>query len=224
MEALGQQSFQCPQCGAPAQFRQTTVSTVCEYCESTVVRDNFNLELIGKISTLVDSGSPILLHARGKGRGGVPFEVIGRLQVGYGRGYWNEWYLEYADGEPGWLAEFLGQFAILSSITPLPPNLPAYPEAKPTAMVSVLNQSFRVSDRREAQYQGSEGSLPFDVRPGAKFFAVDLRGSGGEYLSFDYGAMPQSPPAQVYRGQMRTLDELQLRPRRQFEGWRDERN
>lgn len=195
------------------------MSTVCEYCESTIVRDKFNLELIGKISSLVDSGTPILLHSRGKSAG-VPFEIIGRLQVGYGRGYWNEWYLEYADGTQGWLAEFLGYYAILSDLSPMPSGLPSYHEAAPTSLVELNGKSVRVSDRRQATYQGSEGSLPFDVRPGSQFFAVDLRGSRGEYMSFDYGAVPQQPPAQVFLGRVVTLEELELRPLREFEGWR----
>ena len=69
----------CPQCGAPAPFRGTLVTLVCEYCGSTIVRDGVDIALVGKVSALVDNGSPVLLGSRGRWRG-VPFEIIGRLQ------------------------------------------------------------------------------------------------------------------------------------------------
>src|SRR5690606_14051984 len=94
----------CPQCGAPAPFRGTTVSLVCEYCNSTIVRTGVDFSLVGRVSALVDSGSPILLGSRGRYKG-VPFEVTGRLQVTYARGTWNEWFVEFADGSTGWLAD-----------------------------------------------------------------------------------------------------------------------
>ena len=58
-------SSQCPQCGAPAPFRAATLSLTCEYCGSTVVRTGANVELVGKISALIDNGSPILLGSSG---------------------------------------------------------------------------------------------------------------------------------------------------------------
>jgi hypothetical protein len=48
----GEQAIHCPECGAPIRMRGTTVSAVCDYCESTGV----DIELIGKVSAIIDNG------------------------------------------------------------------------------------------------------------------------------------------------------------------------
>ena len=70
--------------------------------------DGVDVRLVGRVSALVDNGSPIILGSRGRHHG-TPFEVTGRLQVQYGRGTWNEWFISFADGTSGWLADAQGQ-------------------------------------------------------------------------------------------------------------------
>jgi hypothetical protein len=102
----------CPECGAPAPFRGTTVSLVCEYCSSTIVRTGLDFELLGKVSAILDNGSPIVLGAKAT-FDKIPFEVVGRLQLRHGRGTWNEWFLSFADNSVGWLSDAQGSYAIV---------------------------------------------------------------------------------------------------------------
>jgi hypothetical protein len=219
----------CPECGAPVGFRGTAVSAVCEYCSSTVVRSGVNVELIGKVSALIDNGSPILLHARGKfadrsaesGGSGIPFVVSGRLQVSYERGTWNEWFLEFADGTIGWLSDAQNQFAIVRPIDPnqIAGRVPTYDEFNPGVPHRIAGRIAVVVDRRGAAYKGAEGLLPFEAEPGMTFYGVDLRGYQGEFITLDWGTDPTHTEPTPYVGRAVSLAEIGLFPLRRFEGW-----
>ena len=63
----------CPSCGAPVEFRSAaSVSAVCSFCRSTLVRDGQALQRIGVSSELFDDHSPLQLGAAGKLQGDIP--------------------------------------------------------------------------------------------------------------------------------------------------------
>lgn len=221
MDPYGQQQTFCPQCGAPAPFRGTAVSLVCEFCDSTIVRTGVDLKLVGKVSALVDNGSPIILGSRGRFHG-TPFEVAGRLQVQYGRGTWNEWYVEFADGTVGWLADAQGQYSIVRPKDPsvVAGRVPPYTALDVNMVLQIDGIEGVVVDRRGAGYKGAEGILPFEAQPGMSFYGVDLRGWNGEFMSLDYGTNPDHASPVPYLGEAIDLAEVGLHPLRQFEGWR----
>jgi ribosomal protein S27E len=207
----------CPQCGAPAPFRGAAVSLVCEHCGSTLVRAGLDARLLGRVSAVLDDGSPLLLGARGRfdGRG---FEIAGRLQLRYARGTWSEWYLLFADGE-GWLADSHGNYAVT---TPGPAAaVPHFHDLAIGTWHEVHGLSYMVVDRREARYQGAEGCLPLVAEPGGLFFSADLAGPDDAFLTLDYGSDPHTAEPAVYRGRAVELTELGLDRLRRFEGWRD---
>ena len=211
----------CPECGAPAPFRGTAVSLVCEYCNSTIVRSGVDVSLVGKVSAILDTGSPILLNARGKYKG-TPFTVDGRLQVRYARGTWNEWFITFADGTVGWLSDAQGSYAIVTpkDVAALAGGVPPFPEMTPGTQLMIDNRPAVVVDARGAHYQGAEGILPFEAEPGMTFYGVDLRGFVGEFFTLDYGHEPQSNHPIPYAGQAVDLKTIELQPLRRFEGWR----
>ncbi len=214
------QTIHCPECGAPVRLRGTTVSAVCEYCDSTVVRTGVDVELIGKVSAIIDNGSPILLHAKGK-FDGLPFVVDGRLQVQYERGTWNEWLLSFADGTIGWLADAQGQFSVLRPIDPnqVAGRVPNYHEFHPGRPFRIAGRMVVVVDRRGASYKGAEGVLPFRAQPGMIYYGVDLRGYEGEFVTLDWGQDPNHDQPLPFVGRAVSLAEIQLFPLRRFEGW-----
>lgn len=201
-------------------MRGTTVSAVCEYCNSTVVRTGVDVELIGKVSALIDNGSPILLHSKGS-YDGVPFVIDGRLQIRYERGTWSEWLLSFADGTLGWLADAQGQFAIVKPIDPnqVAGRVPSYHELQPGRPLRVAGRMGVVVDRRAAAYQGAEGMLPFRAQPGVVYHGVDLRGYQGEFVTLDWGEDPNHDQPIPYVGRAVSLAEIRLFPLRRFEGW-----
>jgi hypothetical protein len=210
-----------PECGAPAPFRGTTISLVCEYCGSTIVRTGAELKLIGKVSAILDNGSPILLGSAGK-FDGVPFEVVGRLQLRYRRGTWNEWFITFADDTTGWLSDAQGSYSVVlprarSTVTG---KVPQFHEVSLGQPIVVQGVAYVPVERRAASYQGEEGALPFVAEPGLVFHSVDLRGYDGEFMTLDYGTKDElrQAPA-VYMGRAVDLLELGLRPLRTFAGW-----
>lgn len=230
MDPNAQQIF-CPQCGAPAPFRGMAVSLVCEFCDSTVVRTGVDVKLVGRVSALVDNGSPIILGSRGRFHG-TPFQVSGRLQVQYGRGTWNEWFLEFADGNVGWLADAQGQFSIVrpKNQQVVAGRVPPYSALQLNQILVIDGLQVVVVDRRGAAYKGAEGVLPFAAEPGMVFYSADLRGWNGEFVSLDYGpaqggsaqggSAPEHTSPMPYIGESVELQALGLHPLRQFQGWR----
>jgi hypothetical protein len=217
----------CPQCGAPAPFRGTAVSLVCEFCGSTVVRAGVDVSLVGRVSALVDTGSPILLHARGR-FDGVPFEIAGRLQVVYARGTWNEWFVTFADGTIGWLADAMGEYSMLRPVGPqvFTRGVPSFVMLAANHVFFFADRQFVVTDARAAAYRGAEGILPFVATPGMHFHAADLRGYDGAFMTLDYGTDPERLPNGMptpYLGRSVALRELGLFPLRRFQGWQPPR-
>jgi len=222
MDPYGQQAqVSCPQCGAPAPFRGTAVSLVCEFCDSTVVRTGVDIRLVGKVSALVDNGSPIILGSRGRHKG-TPFEVAGRLQVSYSHGTWNEWFVNFADGTSGWLVDAQGQYSIVlpKDQSVVAGKVPPFAAIDVNMVLTIGGIEAVVVDRRGAAYKGAEGILPFEAEPGMTYYGVDLRGFSGEFLSLDYGNDPNHASPVPYMGEAIDLAEVGLHPLRQFEGWR----
>jgi hypothetical protein len=222
MDPYGQSSpISCPQCGAPAPFRGAAVSLVCEFCDSTVVRTGIDVKLVGKVSALVDNGSPIILGSRGRHHR-TPFEVAGRLQVSYSRGTWNEWFVEFADGTTGWLVDAQGQYSLVRPKDPsiVAGRVPAFSGLQINMVLTLDGIEAVVVDRRGAAYKGAEGILPFEAEPGMVFHGADLRGWNGEFISLDYGNDPNHARPVPYIGEAIELAAVGLHPLRQFEGWR----
>lgn len=220
MQPGSSKDVHCPECGAPAPFRGATVSLVCEYCGSTIVRTGVNIELLGKVSALLDNGSPILLGAAAS-FDKVPFEVVGRLQLRHGRGTWNEWFITFADGGVGWLSDAQGSYAITrpreKSI--VAGKVPTYSACTLGQPITVQGVAYVPVERRAATYQGAEGSLPFAATTGDTFYSVDLRGHDGEFMTLDYGERGDHQQPTLYMGRAVDLIAIGLQPLRKFAGW-----
>ena len=90
-------SANCPTCGAPVLFKSSaSFHGVCEFCRSTLVRHGGNLENLGRMADLLEDASPIRLGTEGRYKG-VHFAVVGRIQLKYASGVWNEWHLLFDD-------------------------------------------------------------------------------------------------------------------------------
>ncbi|MEH6459766.1 DUF4178 domain-containing protein [Chitinimonas sp. JJ19] len=174
---------------------------VCGFCRSTLVRHDADLENLGKMAELAEDRSPFKLRFRGKYRT-VGFELIGRLQLKYEHGYWNEWYARFDDGRLGWISEGSGLCYVTFEQT-IKTLLPEWAAFKPGMTAKLGGKAYTVSNIELAHCVAAEGELPFQATPGYEAPAVDLRSETG-FASLDYS---ESPP-KVYLGQAATLDEL----------------
>ena len=85
-------SARCPSCGAPVVFQLgASLLRVCDQCGAAVARKGADLASYGKVAELIPTPSVLALGARGGYAGAPSFELIGRLQLDYGAGTWDEW-------------------------------------------------------------------------------------------------------------------------------------
>jgi hypothetical protein len=166
----------------------TSLLSVCAHCSSAVARvgdDITELEILGQVAPLADIGSPLRLGTRGHYKG-EDFQLIGRVQLDYGRGPWNEWYASFDRGSWGWIAEAQGRvyFTFGKSI----PDLPDYARAGVGSAVHVGQLRFVIVERRKAHFSAAEGEIPFRATPGANVYYADCEGPNGAFGTIDYGS------------------------------------
>src|SRR5690242_1079365 len=118
-------AISCPSCGASVTFASAqSLLAVCAYCRATLIRRDLDVEQIGTMAALLEDATPLQLGAEGVWQH-VPFAVVGRVQVRWDEGQWNEWYCLFDDGRGGWLGDAAGEFTI-SFETSVPEPLPAW--------------------------------------------------------------------------------------------------
>jgi hypothetical protein len=177
---------------------------VCEYCKATVLKDADSVKDLGKMSDVLEDYSPIQIGTSGS-FGGRNFSVIGRIQLRYPAGLWNEWYLLFENGDSAWLGDASGQYTLSTERTPNPNTLlPAFADLAPANPLTIGPKNYTVADVRIADCIGGQGELPFRVGQGWQARVADLR-SGNSFLTLDYS---ESIAPKMYIGQAVTLDQL----------------
>ncbi|MBI4753868.1 MAG: DUF4178 domain-containing protein [Betaproteobacteria bacterium] len=195
----------CPGCGAEVVFRSAaSVMAVCQYCRSTVLREAGTVKDIGKMSEVLEDYSPLQINSSGLWQGKA-FTVVGRIQLRFDAGFWNEWSLLWDDGQGGWLADFSGQY-VMAAPGVAAVDAPAFESLAPGAPYLFDGADFRVADVRTAQCTGGQGELPFRVGQGWEAKVADLR-HGARFLTLDYS---DGTPPQRYLGQAVALPELRM--------------
>jgi hypothetical protein len=204
----------CPSCGAPVIFQsRASVLAVCQYCSSTLVRHDLNLEDIGKMAELQADGSPLQLRTEGRYRG-IPFTVVGRIQVRYPQGLWNEWHLLFDEERSGWLGESMGIYTI-SFLTEVTEKIPPLEDLHPGQQFALKGQMYEVTSLEEAFCIGGEGELPFRIGPGFSALSADLAGPGNGFVTLDYS---EDEPL-VFMGEYVDFEELHFSGLRELNGW-----
>ncbi|MES2934708.1 MAG: DUF4178 domain-containing protein [Pseudomonadota bacterium] len=198
------QNVACPSCGAPVQFRShASVMAVCEYCKTTVLKDADSVKDLGKMSDVLEDYSPIQIGTTGL-FGGRVFNVIGRIQLRYAAGLWNEWAILFDDGAAAWLSDSSGLYT-LTTERPADAQLPTFEQLQPGQSYPISGQSFIVAEIRNADCIGGQGELPFKIGQGWRIRVADFR-CHSSFLTLDYS---DSELPKVYAGQAVTLDGLQ---------------
>jgi hypothetical protein len=163
---------------------------VCAYCKALSARKDRDLELIGKVADLVDTGSPLGLGASGT-FAGRRFSLAGRVQLKHALGgIWDEWYLALDDGRWGWLAEAQGRFYLTFTQTPHG-ALPSADTLQAGGIADLGSDGlWTVGELSEAAFYSAEGEIPWTVEPGATYRYADLSGKNGAFATLDFGEDP----------------------------------
>ncbi|MCA1858371.1 DUF4178 domain-containing protein [Massilia oculi] len=201
------QTVDCPSCGAPVGFRShASVVAVCEYCRATVLKEADAVRDLGKMSEVLEDYSRIQLGTAGS-HGGRGFTVIGRIQLRFDAGMWNEWYILFDDGGDGWLGESAGQY-VMTTRRELAPGWPAFDAIRIGQQVDIGFGPFVAADKRVARCSGGQGELPFRVGQGWEARVADFR-RGPSFATLDYSdAATSADPPMLYAGTAVTLEAM----------------
>lgn len=197
------QKVACPGCGAEVIFRSAaSVMAVCGYCRTAVLKEAAAVRDIGKIAPVFEDYSPLQIGASGRWEK-AGFTVVGRIQLRYGAGYWNEWRVLLDDGTDAWLSDASGQY-VFTTPRAATQTLPRFDELRPGVACTFAGNRYIACDVREARCVAGEGELPFRVGEGWVLKAADFRWRD-RFLTFDYS---EAGTPTVYAGRSVTLEEL----------------
>jgi ribosomal protein L37AE/L43A len=127
------------------------------------------------------------LGAEGRYKG-VHFALIGRIQIKYSQGIWNEWHLMFDDQRNGWLSEAAGEY-VLTFAQYVDELLPKFESLQIGQRFVLASQAWTVSNIETAECIAGQGELPFKVGAGYPVAAVDLR-NNANFATLDYSETP----------------------------------
>ena len=194
------QKVACPGCGAEVNFRSAaSVMAVCEYCHTAILKEAGAVRDIGKIAPVFEDYSPLQIGTSGRWEKSG-FTVVGRLQLKYGAGYWNEWRVLLDDGTDAWLSDASGQY-VFTTAREATQALPRFEELRPGAGATFAGNRHVAADVRTARCVAGEGELPFRVGEGWELKAADFRWRDS-FVTLDYS----DGDTKVYAGKSVTLE------------------
>jgi hypothetical protein len=197
------QIVSCPSCGAQVQFRShASVVAVCEFCRATVMKDADAVRDLGKMSSVLEDFTRIQIGTAGV-LGGRNFSVVGRIQLRYSAGMWNEWFLSFDDTGTGWLGDSSGLYTVTTE-GQADGALPDFSEIEPGTLYTIAGQHYTASEKRSAECIGGQGELPFRVGEGWQARVADFR-AGASFVTLDYS---DSDTPVLYNGVSVTLEEM----------------
>lgn len=185
---------------------------VCEYCQSTLLKDANSVINIGKMSEVLEDFTPLQITTSGVYQG-RNFSLVGRIQLRYDAGMWNEWYVLFDDGAAGWLSDASGQY-VFTVEEELAGDNPVFASIRPGMPLRHRGATFFASDVRTAECEGGEGELPMRVGGGWQAKVADFRG-GHRFLTLDYS---DGDKPQLYAGQAVTLEGMRCQLLRAEDG------
>jgi hypothetical protein len=172
----------CPSCGAVLDvYGRHVLMLICEYCETNVVFDKEAVKAAGKMSVLRDDDSYLFVGAVGEYRE-KRFEVIGRVRYDFGRGFWDEWYLELSDGSKMWLSDDGEDLSYEQPVTE-PADVPPFEKLKINDQISLAGKRYRVEEKGRAVCSGGEGELPFLLQQGESYDYLDCSTPDGKNMA-----------------------------------------
>ena len=197
------QIVSCPSCGAEVRFRShASVVAVCEYCRATVLKEAGAVRDLGRMSSVLEDFTRIQVGTAGV-LGGRNFTVVGRIQLRYSAGMWNEWFLLFDDAGTGWLGDSSGLYTATTEVE-AQGALPDFGEIEPGKLYTISGQRYTAAEKRSAECIGGQGELPFRVGEGWQARVADLR-AGAAFVTLDYS---DSDTPVLYNGVSVTLEDM----------------
>ncbi len=171
----------CPQCGdaLPLYFSYAKIAQ-CDSCKSTIFIEDEAVRLAGESSVLSDEVSLIKLN--------TPFFYeaksylpIGMIRYSYGRGFWEEWWLDDNLGGSLWLSVDEGDM-VLEKLVDSKYEPSIFDSAKVGDMIEA---GWMISEIGDAVCDGFVGSLPHIVTKGSSYKYIHLSGANARLQTLE---------------------------------------
>ena len=177
------EAFNCPSCAAELKKEiQQTKHIICEYCQSSIFLEDDSIKDMGKIAQLAQAPSILELGQYFEYRG-WNFIPVGKVRYGYGRGWWEEWYVTDTSGATKWISIDEGHIAIEEkeerSENIIHPSSSLVTGSSLELEIKNKKYNFIITEMKRCKCLGAEGELPFVIIPDEKFHYVDLLTSDG---------------------------------------------
>jgi hypothetical protein len=188
----------CPQCGYPLPIYFLYTKLIeCSICRSNIFLGDEVAKVVGTSSVLSPEPSIIQFYTPFTYKGEF-FVPIGRVRYGYGRGFWEEWFLRRDDGDGWWLSIDEGDFALereedISTLKDFASSTFNIPNLR----VGRFIDDYIISEVATGRCEGFEGELPKNIKIGLRHDYVHLSGEGGELLTVE---KDESGEISLYRG------------------------
>lgn len=176
-------NLNCPACGAPIEGVSPLIRSIsCAHCSNLLYFNNSAWVDGGRFPTQIEA--PPLLHTEKRGKiSNEAFVVAGRVRLSYDGGHWDEWWLEFENGNDRWLEEDDGNYKLHQSI-PVSVQVKDVQHLAVGQMFNANNQNWFITDGGEASVTGVQGQVPVTLRPGFKLRYFDAV-TGGKTLSIE---------------------------------------
>jgi hypothetical protein len=198
------QQIACPKCGAGHQIANPGITMlVCTSCHAVVHWGSGEIQA-GAESILPPSQSRLFLFASGK-LDGVGYQVIGHLRYDYGRGNWDEWYVQTDEGREVWLSE--DERVVTEELPVDASGAPPYEQLQLGTPVTLGEHVYTVRELATATCVGGNGQLPFSIFPGESYRYADLATEDGTgFATLEY----QDDGVEAYAGRVVGDDRLTI--------------
>lgn len=172
-------SLSCPACAGPIDDISPLIRSVsCPHCGNLLYFNNSGWLDGGKFSEEI--AAPALLRVDRQGSfAGDRFRVAGRVRLSYEGGSWDEWWLEFENGNDRWLEEDDGAYHFHSPVT-LNVEPAVFKTLKVGQVIASDGQNWFVTESGSARVMGVEGQIPVTLRPGFTLNYFDVVGDGKE--------------------------------------------
>lgn len=155
------------------------------------------------MSAVLEDYSPFQIGTSGR-IGGRSFTLIGRIQLRYEAGMWNEWYAMFDDGTVGWLGDSSGMYTFTFERDIPQDQIPPFAALAIGKSMRFEDRSFLVSEIRTGECVAGQGELPFKVGQGYEIEVADFR-FDSQFLTLDYS----DEKTRAYLGQAVTIPQLE---------------
>lgn len=176
----------CPSCGAEVRlWNPASLSVTCAFCDTISLLVDANWTDSGRQSRLSQGFSKLYVGCafRLKDRS---FQVLGRVRYSFGRGFWDEWYVQEDTGECHWITEDDHEFALQQQID-TPSELQHIEGLNIGQQLFILSIPCQILEVGQASCLGIEGELPRNILPNEHYAYADGSSLDGKYtVGFEF--------------------------------------